>query len=78
MTRHAGTGEAAAVPGCPLNSLFQVAMFAALGWFYLTVLPGWLGLPSTDITASPLRIAESVPHLPGNSTGRGLPVTPVG
>jgi len=54
-----GDREAAAVL-VALNSLFQVAMFAALGWFYLTVLPGWLGLPSTDITASPLRIAESV------------------
>ena len=54
-----GDREAAAVL-VALNSLFQVAMFAALGWFYLTVLPGWLGLPSTDITASPLRIAKSV------------------
>ena len=28
-----------------LNSVFQVVAFGALGWFYLSVLPGWLGLP---------------------------------
>ena len=26
------------------NALFQVAAFSLLGYFYLTVLPGWLGL----------------------------------
>ena len=25
------------------NALFQVAAYSLLGWFYLTVLPGWLG-----------------------------------
>ena len=35
-------------------------MFAVLGWFYLSVLPGWLGLPQTSITASPWQIAKSV------------------
>ena len=38
-----GDREAAAVL-VALNSIFQVVMFAALGWFYLSVLPGWLGL----------------------------------
>src|SRR6202000_1532460 len=42
------------------NSLFQVAMFAVLGWFYLSVLPGWLGLEQTTIHTSPWHIAESV------------------
>jgi ACR3 family arsenite transporter len=37
-----GDREAAAVL-VALNSIFQVVMFAALGWFYLSVLPGWLG-----------------------------------
>ncbi|MCV7410708.1 ACR3 family arsenite efflux transporter [Mycobacterium florentinum] len=43
-----------------LNSIFQVLMFAALGWFYLSVLPGWLGLPRTGIAVSPWEIAKSV------------------
>ncbi|MCW2662593.1 MAG: arsenical-resistance protein [Mycobacterium sp.] len=54
-----GDREAAAVL-VALNSLFQVAMFAALGWFYLSVLPGWLGLPQTGIDVSPRQIGESV------------------
>lgn len=54
-----GDREAAAVL-VALNSLFQVAMFAVLGWFYLTVLPGWLGWETTTISASPWQIAQSV------------------
>jgi ACR3 family arsenite transporter len=54
-----GDREAAAVL-VALNSIFQVAMFAVLGWFYLSVLPGWLGLPQTTISASPWQIARSV------------------
>lgn len=54
-----GDREAAAVL-VALNSVFQVVMFAVLGWFYLSVLPGWLGLPSTTISASPWQIAKSV------------------
>ena len=54
-----GDREAAAVL-VALNSLFQVVMFAALGWFYLSVLPGWLGLEQTTISTSPWQIAKSV------------------
>ncbi|GAB2692108.1 ACR3 family arsenite efflux transporter [Nocardia thraciensis] len=54
-----GDREAAAVL-VALNSIFQVIMFAVLGWFYLSVLPGWLGLEQTTIDASPWQIAESV------------------
>ncbi len=54
-----GDREAAAVL-VALNSLFQVVMFAALGWFYLSVLPGWLHLPQTGIDVSPWQIAKSV------------------
>jgi arsenical-resistance protein len=54
-----GDREAAAVL-VALNSLFQVLMFAVLGWFYLSVLPGWLGLPQTGIEVSPWQIARSV------------------
>ena len=27
-----------------INSVFQVVMFGVLGWFYLQILPSWLGL----------------------------------
>jgi ACR3 family arsenite transporter len=39
-----GDREAAAVL-VAINSAFQIIAFGALGWFYLQVLPGWLGLP---------------------------------
>ncbi len=54
-----GDREAAAVL-VALNSVFQVLAFAALGWFYLTVLPGWLGLPQARLHVSPWDIARSV------------------
>jgi ACR3 family arsenite transporter len=54
-----GDREAAAVL-VALNSIFQVIMFAVLGWFYLSVLPGWLGLQQTTISTSPWQIAKSV------------------
>jgi arsenite transporter len=54
-----GDREAAAVL-VALNSVFQVIAFAGLGWFYLSVLPGWLGLEQTGIDASPWDIARSV------------------
>ncbi|MEU1657299.1 ACR3 family arsenite efflux transporter [Streptomyces griseofuscus] len=54
-----GHREAAAVL-VALNSVFQVIAFAALGWFYLSVLPGWLGLARTDLDVSTWQIARSV------------------
>ncbi|WOP19724.1 ACR3 family arsenite efflux transporter [Raineyella sp. LH-20] len=42
-----GDRETAAVL-VAINSVFQVIAFSALGWFYLQVLPGWLGLPTTS------------------------------
>jgi len=54
-----GDREAAAVL-VAINSVFQVVMFAALGWFYLSVLPGWLGLEQTTIDTSVWQIAKSV------------------
>ena len=43
-----------------LNAVFQVLGYAALGYFYLRVLPGWLGLPTTSLHTSMLGIAEIV------------------
>lgn len=40
-----GDREAAAVL-VAINSVFQVFAFGVLGWFYLQLLPGWLGLPT--------------------------------
>ncbi|WP_134669724.1 MULTISPECIES: ACR3 family arsenite efflux transporter [unclassified Amycolatopsis] len=54
-----GDREAAAVL-VALNSVFQVVMFGVLGWFYLAVLPGWLGLPQADLSVSAWQIAKSV------------------
>lgn len=54
-----GDREAAAVL-VAINSVFQVIAFAGLGWFYLAVLPGWLGLPTTDISFSTADVALSV------------------
>jgi arsenite transporter len=54
-----GDREAAAVL-VALNSIFQVVMFAALGWFYLSALPRWLGLQQSVISTSPWQIAKSV------------------
>ena len=54
-----GDREAAAVL-VAINSVFQVFAFAVLGWFYLQVLPGWLGLDQASIDASTWDIARSV------------------
>jgi arsenical-resistance protein len=35
-----------------LNAVFQVLTYAALGYFYLRVLPSWLGLATTDLAVS--------------------------
>src|SRR3978361_785804 len=43
-----GDREAAAVL-VALNSVYQVIAFGLLGWFYLDVLPGWLGLDSCSV-----------------------------
>jgi ACR3 family arsenite transporter len=54
-----GDREAAAVL-VALNSVFQVIAFSLLGWFYLSVLPGWLGLEQTTLDVSVWEIARSV------------------
>jgi arsenite transporter len=60
-----GDRDAAAVL-VALNSLFQIVAFAGLAYFYLRVLPGWLGLShvsahgSAELHVSVGAIAESV------------------
>jgi ACR3 family arsenite transporter len=54
-----GDREAAAVL-VAINSVFQVLAYAGLGWFYLQVLPGWLGLETMSAEFSVGAIALSV------------------
>ena len=54
-----GDREAAAIL-VALNAVFQIVAFALLGYFYLQVLPGWLGLPQTSLHVSVWGIAKSV------------------
>lgn len=54
-----GDREAAAVL-VAVNSVFQVVAFGALGWFYLQLLPSWLGLPTTSADFSFWAITLSV------------------
>jgi ACR3 family arsenite transporter len=43
-----------------LNAIFQVLTYAALGYFYLQVLPGWLGLSQISLDVSMWDIANTV------------------
>ncbi len=54
-----GDREAAAIL-VTINAVFQILAFALLGYFYLQVLPGWLGLPQEELDVSPWQIAASV------------------
>ena len=57
-----GDREAAAVL-VALNSVFQVVAFGVLGWCYLDVLPGWLGLDNgryLDISAWKIALSVGV------------------
>ncbi len=54
-----GDREAAAIL-VALNSVFQIVAYAALGVFYLQILPGWLGLQTADAQFSGWAITKSV------------------
>jgi len=54
-----GDREAAAVL-VALNSVFQIVAYAVLGYFYLELLPGWLGFESTSLGVSMWDIAKIV------------------
>jgi len=54
-----GNRELAAVL-VAVNSLFQIVAYSVLGWFYLDLLPGWLGLDSDGVDVTVWEIAKSV------------------
>jgi ACR3 family arsenite transporter len=54
-----GDGEAAALL-VAINSVFQIVAYALLGTFYLTILPGWLGLDTQDVQFSTWEITKAV------------------
>jgi ACR3 family arsenite transporter len=54
-----GDREAAAVL-VALNSVFQILAYALLGYFYLELLPGWLGLDTAALDVSMWEIARIV------------------
>lgn len=54
-----GDNEYAAVL-VALNSVFQIVMYTVLGYFYLTVVPRWLGTESVALNISMWSIAKSV------------------
>lgn len=72
-----GDNEAAAVL-VVLNSVFQVAAYALLGYFYLQLVPGWLGLPSTAVDFELWAIAQSVLIFLGAPLALGFVTSRVG
>ena len=54
-----GSRELAAVL-VAINSLFQIVAYSLLGYFYLELLPGWLGLDSDGIDITVWAITKSV------------------
>ena len=54
-----GSNEVAAVL-VALNSVFQIVFYSVLGWFFLSVVPGWLGAEGTMFNVSMWSIGKSV------------------
>ena len=58
------------------NALFQVAAFSLLGYFYLTVLPGWLGLDTQGFEVGIWEVARTVLIFLGIPLAAGYPDPP--
>ncbi|HEU4828617.1 MAG TPA: ACR3 family arsenite efflux transporter, partial [Gemmatimonadales bacterium] len=54
-----GSNELAAML-VALNSVFQILTYSVLGWLFLTIVPGWLGLPGAELSVTMWDIARSV------------------
>jgi len=61
-----------------LNSIFQVLFFPLYAWVFITVLPGWLGIPGAEVNLTIGELATSVflylgvPFLAGLASRFGL------
>lgn len=54
-----GSNEIAALL-VALNSVFQILCYSVLGWFFITIVPGWLGAEGSAFHVSMWEIAKSV------------------
>ncbi len=54
-----GDGDVAAVL-VAINSVFQIVMYALLGWLFLTAVPGWFGAETSALDISMWDIAKNV------------------
>jgi ACR3 family arsenite transporter len=54
-----GNDEYAAVL-VAINSVFQIVMYTVLGYFYLTIVPHWLGAQSVELNISMWSVTKSV------------------
>jgi ACR3 family arsenite transporter len=61
-----------------INSLFQIVAYSLLGYFYLSVLPGWLGLDSEGISVGIWEVARTVLIFLGIPLAAGLLTRVVG
>ena len=59
------------------NAIFQVAAYALLGYFYLTLLPGWLGFDTQGFEVGIWKVADRS-DLPRDTAGRRLPTRTIG
>jgi ACR3 family arsenite transporter len=60
------------------NALFQVAAYALLGYFYLTVLPGWLGFDTQGFEVGIWEVARTVLIFLGVPLAAGLLTRTIG
>jgi len=61
-----------------INSVFQIVAYSVLGWFYLSVLPGWLGLDTAVLDVTMWEIAKIVLVFLGIPLAAGIITRTVG